>query len=195
MHDCNRMSAAITGAPASYNAGLSLFCRANGDGFAFGLTSTSTYTFQNNTFLGYGTVSYDIECGGSGGDCSGAQLIFENNIDIGFPNPLNGGTAPALFYGGPGVAAQPFTTRDHNIAYGFHDITCPTSFTAETCASPLLVSQPTFTSEASLDAVDFHLSAGSPAVDSGVAIPAVSDDHDGNPRPHGAGYDIGATEL
>jgi hypothetical protein len=191
VHNCNRMSAAIPGAPASYNQGLSLFCRANGDGFAFSMTDTSTYTFQNNTFVGYGTVSYDIGCSGS--DCSGAKLIFENNIDLGYPNPLNGNTPPALFYGESGVAAMPFTTRDHNIAYGFHTDQCPTGFTAETCASPQLMNQPTFTSEASLDDFDFHLATTSPAIGAGTPLATVTDDYSGTARPQGA-YDIGANQ-
>lgn len=39
-----------------------------------------------------------------------------------------------------------------------------------------------------------HLGAGSPCVDRGVAIEAPPLDRDGDPRPAGAGYDIGADE-
>ena len=42
---------------------------------------------------------------------------------------------------------------------------------------------------------DFHLREGSPAIDSGSAVDAPSDDFDGNSRPQGAGYDIGAFEF
>src|SRR6185369_16442949 len=41
---------------------------------------------------------------------------------------------------------------------------------------------------------DFHLLASSPAVDTGTSAGAPSSDLDGNPRPVGAGYDIGAYE-
>jgi hypothetical protein len=42
---------------------------------------------------------------------------------------------------------------------------------------------------------DFHLQSGSPAIDEGLAIGAdYSADRDGNPRPLGAGWDIGAYE-
>ena len=42
---------------------------------------------------------------------------------------------------------------------------------------------------------DLHLRPGSPAIDSGVALPEVTTDLDGNPRPLGLGYDIGAYEF
>jgi parallel beta-helix repeat protein len=42
--------------------------------------------------------------------------------------------------------------------------------------------------------VDFHLLGSSPALDSGTATSAPSEDIDGDPRPSGAGYDIGAYE-
>ncbi len=41
---------------------------------------------------------------------------------------------------------------------------------------------------------DFHLRADSPAIDSGSPVDAPSDDIDGNSRPRGRGYDIGAYE-
>ncbi len=40
---------------------------------------------------------------------------------------------------------------------------------------------------------DYHLAAGSPAVDAGVSTSATRD-HDGTPRPQGAAFDIGAFE-
>ena len=42
---------------------------------------------------------------------------------------------------------------------------------------------------------DFHLLAGCAAVDAGTASNAPSDDLDGNPRPVGAAFDVGAYEL
>ena len=44
-------------------------------------------------------------------------------------------------------------------------------------------------------ASDFHLQAGSPAINAGVAIGSVTNDYDGNARPQGTGYDIGAYEY
>lgn len=41
---------------------------------------------------------------------------------------------------------------------------------------------------------DFHLRAGSPALDAGLALGAVTMDLEGTPRPLGAGWDVGAYE-
>jgi parallel beta-helix repeat protein len=42
---------------------------------------------------------------------------------------------------------------------------------------------------------DFHLSPGSPAIDAGTSSGAPARDIEGNPRPVGGGYDIGAYEV
>ncbi len=43
--------------------------------------------------------------------------------------------------------------------------------------------------------VDYRPGAGSPAIDAGLTIPWLSVDLEGNSRPNGAGYDIGAFEY
>ncbi len=42
---------------------------------------------------------------------------------------------------------------------------------------------------------DFHLKENSPAIDSGIVLSPSFDDKDGNPRPQGSGWDIGAYEY
>ena len=42
---------------------------------------------------------------------------------------------------------------------------------------------------------DYHLKAGSPAIDAGIATGAPATDIDGNPRPQGKGFDIGPYEY
>ncbi len=41
---------------------------------------------------------------------------------------------------------------------------------------------------------DYHLKPGSPAIDAGIALPDVTSDLDGRPRPWGPAFDIGAYE-
>ena len=42
---------------------------------------------------------------------------------------------------------------------------------------------------------DFHLRAGSPAIDKGITLAEVITDIESTPRPQGAGFDIGAYEY
>lgn len=42
---------------------------------------------------------------------------------------------------------------------------------------------------------DFHLRGNSPAIDNGSSVDAPGEDFDGNPRPVGGGYDMGAYEY
>ena len=42
---------------------------------------------------------------------------------------------------------------------------------------------------------DFHLKAGAPCIDAGTTVSAVTTDFDGNARPMGAAYDVGAYEF
>ncbi len=61
------------------------------------------------------------------------------------------------------------------------------------CSSaPFISEDPMFVNP---DAMDFHLSAGSPLIDFGTALASVPDDYDGVARPQGSGYDIGAFEF
>jgi hypothetical protein len=52
-----------------------------------------------------------------------------------------------------------------------------------------------FNSTSRLGAGDFHLGAGSPATDAGVAVPMAGEDAEGNARPDCVAWDIGAYEA
>ena len=184
VNNCSRMSAPIAGAPEGYHRYLSLFCRAAGDGIAFRITDSGTYLFQNNSFAGYGTTSYDISCWIS---CKKATITYQNNLNIGYKSPANGEPA-AIFYLAD-IPGNPFITQDHNIYY--HMRTCPSGATQH-CVDPKIAKMPVWNGEASLDDIDFHLTASSPARGGGVAPRDLRTDHDGVPLPAGAGYDIGA---
>ena len=192
IHNCNRLSAPMEGVAPGYNTDLSLFCRASGDGIAFVVVGDGSYTFQNNTYIGYGSTSYDISCSGS---CPRPNIIFQNNLNVGYKNPRDG-QFPAVFYA-QGVSKNPFQARDHNVY--FHMRSCPAgplsgslSGSQERCVDPQLASLPTWTGESSLDHVDLHLTANSPARGSGIPIPDLRTDITGAPRPEGSASDLGA---
>jgi predicted outer membrane repeat protein len=58
-------------------------------------------------------------------------------------------------------------------------------------ADPLFVGDP----GGDISLRDYHLQAGSPCIDVGKSAGAPGDDFDGNARPQGAGYDMGAYEY
>jgi hypothetical protein len=79
----------------------------------------------------------------------------------------------------------------NNIIYGNHHAILGSN--AQVIQSNNLVNiNPGFVAEANHD---FHLRAGSPAIDAGVMLRSVLDDFDGVLRPQGARPDIGAYEY
>ena len=70
-------------------------------------------------------------------------------------------------------------TADSNLFWNSHD---PITGTNAIIEDPLLTA-------------DYHLQSGSPAVDKGLTIPWLTVDLEGNSRPSGTGYDIGAYEY
>jgi hypothetical protein len=78
-------------------------------------------------------------------------------------------------------------TIDHNLV---DDLDPP--YPGQLCGDDCQVGDPLWVDPAT---GDFHLQAGSPAVDHGSSSLAPADDFEGTTRPQGLGYDIGADEL
>jgi hypothetical protein len=74
------------------------------------------------------------------------------------------------------------TLIDHNLFDGSGSV----------LGSNSVVGDPKFVNPAG---ANFHLQDGSPAIDKGLLVNAPTDDFDGNSRPQGAGFDIGAYEY
>src|SRR5262249_51911397 len=66
------------------------------------------------------------------------------------------------------------------------------AISGSTSGSQNLTTNPSFVNAA---AGDFHLQAGSPAIDAGMTVSEVTTDRDKMPRPQGARFDIGAYEY
>ena len=82
-------------------------------------------------------------------------------------------------------------TATHTLFYGNNDDTGGSIITS---TDEITGSDPLFIDPAGKD---YHLRAGSPAIDAGVSVPWLMSDVDGDPRPWPAGgdYDIGADEV
>ena len=193
--NCMRMSAQIEDGPSGWNAGLSDFCRANagtvmvqrGDHVGGG-----TYLYQNNTWIGYaGDAMFESgNCTDSfmyapTTDCNTPDIVFENNLMVGYSNPnyYQGQLPPT---GTDLDNVKRFKTLNHNIYYGMRTLPADGVGT-----NPFLADTPTFTGEASLDAVNAHLTLLSAnAIGMGAAIPGLVKDLDGvswaNPPSIGA---------
>jgi hypothetical protein len=185
VNNCRRMSAAIEGAPTGYNRNLSLFCRAGGGGIIFAVSDGGTYTFQNNSFAGYGDTSYVINCEGS---CGHENILFENNLNVGYKDPATGKIAAVVYTEIPRTAS---IVSDHSIYYAMRS--CP-SGKGDKCVDPKIANLPVWSGEASLDRIDFHLTSGSPARGMGVPVNGLTSDKDGVARPSGM-VDVGAYQY
>lgn len=171
--------------PSSYHTNLNNadLCRAN-DQIVFALKSGSVTTFIANTMTGQNTVGYDVGCAPGITVCTiGTIIKFQDNISIGFGNPLNGGTFPAGWFenglssgGNSDPLGNSGSLMNHNI--WFHQSTgCPQSSfdtPGSLCGTdPQLVNQGVYT-------IDPHLSGGSPAIGAGI-LTFVTQDLFGNP--------------
>ena len=180
--NCNRLSAAMPGAPANFNQYLSLYCRAAGDMFSFFGNTGGKNRFSNNVIVGYSNTVFDLNCGTSNG-CGSTPYLFENNIILGWNNTTtwssNPGEAPNGYYLSDATDA---VTEDHNLYFGLRS--CPATGMGSTCtADPRFVAEPSqaWSSEAELDGFDFQLAAGSPALGAGTPVSGLTTDYSGAP--------------
>ena len=191
--NCMRMSAPMAGTPATYNAHLADFCRAE-DAVSFNFRQGGTALFANNTFVSYSPTSFDVGCWDP--SCSKSTLTFVNNVVRGYDNPKTynlGGKE-----GGPGAIYydKPIgkVIRTNNLYYSLRSFHCFLGGLAkEQCTDPKFVDEPTFSKETDLDNFNFHLSANSPARHAGINIPGLTTDYEGKPIPTG-NPDIGAIQ-
>ncbi len=160
----------------------------------------SLYHNPNNWLVTNNTIikayTYGLDCWG---DYGSGYIADHNTIQ----NNIFRDCGPNSAYASQSSACGTHNVFRKNIAYGTYVRTYDyTSYdfipgtgnplqtdTNLTNANPLFVNYQTDGSG------NYHLSAGSPCLDTATSTNAPSTDFDGNARPQGAGYDIGAYEL
>lgn len=127
------------------------------------------------------------------------NLVYSNTADyalgVGFFNPDGTLVYNNTVYSNVGDGIQirsgsTNTTVRNNISY-LNSVNINNLAGGQTTLSNNPTTNPSFVNPA---AGDFHLSVGSAAINAGVTITAVPNDYDGNLRPQGSAYDVGAYE-
>jgi hypothetical protein len=136
----------------------------------------------NNTFYVNNPEREGITTNGSGS--SPSELIISNNI-IHSPNGW------CISHKGSNLSQ---VQVKNNICYNSPALaeSGACSQPGWTCTGNIMGEDPKFVN---LSARDFHLQSTSPAINKGISTNAPSKDFDGNSRPQGSGFDIGAYEY
>ncbi len=173
-----------------------------------GMISGSSYlTFKNNIFIGYAGLNVNT------GDGSNDHLVFVNNTCIGDTSILDCTVGSDCWPSGIALQDAPYSTVKNNIFYDFRYQAYSIKGSSETGLdagynltyrsdgitpsgiqrpNDLWGVDPEFVNPAQ---EDFHLQSTSPAFDAGATISGVIGDYDGNYRPQGSRFDIGAYEY
>jgi hypothetical protein len=130
-------------------------------------TSTPSYLIAG-TLVNNTLADNDAGAGGEG-------IWVGRYVSLTLTNTLIAGHTMGITVTAP---ASSTVSADTNIFYNDSD---PITGTNAILEDPLLTA-------------DYHLGSGSPAIDAGLTIPWLTVDLEGNPRPQGAKYDIGAFE-
>jgi len=123
----------------------------------------------NNTFYGNGSAGWGVGISVENSDAD--NLTIRNNI-------LSQNLFAQILVEEVGTGLQ----VDHNVFHG----------TGTPYGSDYVTDDPALVNPSG---GDFHLQSTSPAIDTGSSSGAPSDDFEGNPRPNGSGYDMGAYEY
>ncbi len=164
---------------------------------------------HNNTFYGNANGLTILSGGGEGPDRGVIDLTVRNNI-FHIPESKLSNSLPPGFGGIRVSTSTPASlneiTADHNVwhradgndfmQWGSAKLNLQEfQATGDSHGIGSTEADPKFAVPGLTGAGDFHLQSGSPAIDTGVATGAPATDIDGNSRPQGAGFDIGAYEL
>jgi hypothetical protein len=145
-----------------------------GGGIAFEASASEAVT---------GTLLHNTIVGNNGGGGDGRIGVYLNDVPVTLVmtnNIISGHTY--------GVYSSAGTTVTLNSTLFYANTS------GDTGGPGSIVNTAAITGQNPLLTADYHLNFGSPAIDAGVNA-GVTTDIDGDPRPSGAGYDIGADEA
>jgi hypothetical protein len=182
------------------------YCRILGAGGAFNLKEmvTAIYIYNNLIYnndwafrLRYPSTDYHVY----------NNLVYDNNLAVRFEDGISNLTFLNNTFYNNGTQIQDTNGPATSVTWKNNIFAAATSavwrgtflnnlFWSVPAGWPTgngnLNANPSFANAA---AYDLHLAAGSAAVDTGLTLAEVTDDVDGDPRPVGTAYDIGADEF
>jgi parallel beta-helix repeat protein len=132
------------------------------------------FVVANNTFYSASGSMLSIDA-----DAGHTNTVFSNNLFY-----QTNGHPMVQFNGTAGLSNLSFS---YNLWYG--GSAGPAAGPGDVNANPLLANP------GGTQATDYRLLGNSPAIDTGVTVPAVTTDYFGTGRPQGVAYDIGAYEY
>jgi hypothetical protein len=161
------------GSAAGFKVWNNICYNANNSGLRFNTNTLKGCVVYNNTFYNADLTGKYSPIQNDWGTLSSAQVSIQNNIVMSSAGPS--------YIGGQGFGAG---VLSNNLWYGAGS--APGGDSHPITGNPLFVNVGT----------DFHLQAGSPAIDAGASTVSgvVTDDYDVVARPQGAAYDMGAME-
>ncbi len=176
------------------------FCRANGDALVVSTLDGVHSRVWNNTIVGEGDfLIWGLCQNRDEKPCdSSSSVEIVNNVLRGYHRKGEfrdrklgrGGDLVGPVFAENGVVRE----MHHNLffqldaAFGDLHSKCPMG-AGDVCADPH------FAGDVLSEGFDGRPASGSPAVGAGVALPAVTTDHDGKPRPAGQPCDLGAFQV
>jgi hypothetical protein len=178
--NCKAMSGAIPGAPTTYNAHLSLFCRAGNTAVLINLTPGDPAIYQYNTLYSNGSVGLEVEYATNDTGPTNT-LSYNNNVFLGFLNTDSGSNSSPIYSNTDlNMLTNPGGSWTNNATFG-QNSNWPCKHAGESnaiCTDPGLVDE------------TFHLfgygnmapATGSILEGAGVAIPGVTVDYNGQTR-------------
>ncbi len=160
--------------------------------------SHDNIVFRNNIFTNSRSWGIDA-CGITSLKIYNNVFAYINHSGIGFSaarsgsgNPCTGEVKNNIFFN----VYKEYWAHDGSIMDAEKNLLYKTDGTVDPNEYPndIINQNPDFVAPAATNG-DFHLRPGSPAIDHGVTITSFNTDKDGNSRPQGSGYDIGAYEY